>query len=133
MESDMNASLRGGIAALTVALLGGCATAPGTAELVGERYHRTPIDTYDVVVTAVDGKGAPLTGRLFVDPGRHDVVVSGPMSGIGRFENARLTLDVKPCTRYYLVAVKGNRLQSEFTVRVDHEEPLAICTPAVAG
>ncbi len=129
----MNAGLRGGTAALGAALLAGCATAPGTAELVGERYYRTPLDTYHVVVTSVDGKGAPLRGRLFVDPGRHELVVSGPMNGTGRFESGRLTLDVKPCTRYHLVAVKPNRLQSEFTVRVDHEEPLAICAPAAAG
>jgi hypothetical protein len=132
----MNASLRGGIAALaalSAALLGGCATAPGTAELVGERYHRTSIDTYDVVVAAVDGKGTPLHGRVFVEPGRHELTVQGPTTLGSRYDDTRFALDVKPCTRYYLVAVKGNRLLSEFKVRVDHEEPLAICTPAAAG
>jgi hypothetical protein len=36
---------------------------------------------------------------------------------------------VLPCTRYYLVAVRSNRLGSDFDVRVDHQEPLGGCTP----
>ncbi|HSV69574.1 MAG TPA: hypothetical protein VLI72_05640 [Methylibium sp.] len=130
----MNAGLRGGTAALAAALLAaGCATAPGTAELVGYRYYRTPIDTYPVTVTAVDGKGTPLHGRLFVEPGRRELVVQGPPTLGSRYEEARFTLDAKPCTRYYLVAVKPSPLLSSFRVQVDYEEPLAICTPTAAG
>ena len=37
-------------------------------------------------------------------------------------------LDVQPCMRYYLVAVKENRLASDFQVKVDYAEPIGGCT-----
>jgi hypothetical protein len=36
---------------------------------------------------------------------------------------------VKACTRYWLVAVKENRLSHDFAVKVDYEEPMSGCRP----
>jgi hypothetical protein len=40
---------------------------------------------------------------------------------------------VAPCTRYYLVAQKPNRLMSDFTVKVDYQESIGGCSSAVAS
>lgn len=116
------------ILAAATALLGGCATP--YSELSGARYHQTPIDTYPVIVTRVDGRSTPLHGRTLVDPGRRSITVQGPPTLTSRTgRETRIDLDVKPCTRYYLVAVKDNRLANDFEVQVDHEEPMGACTP----
>jgi hypothetical protein len=66
-----------------------------------------------------------------VDAGPRQITVQGPPGGTGGVGETRtFPLDVAPCTRYYLVAVKSNRLAHDFTVRVDHQEPVSGCTPA---
>ena len=78
-----------------------------------------------IAVTAdVNGKDTTLRPVL-VDPGLHRVTVQGPPGGASRLgEEREFALDVRPCTRYYLVAVRDNRLESDFTVRVDYQEPV---------
>ncbi|RZT95104.1 hypothetical protein [Rivibacter subsaxonicus] len=115
------------------ALLGGCASGYHYSELVGTRYDRTTLDSYPLIVSKVDGKSAPLqAGKVLVDPGLRRLVLQGPPGGSGRVEELTADLDVKPCTRYYLVAVKSNRLESSFDVKIDHEEPVGGCTPPPA-
>ena len=117
-------------AAVALATLAGCAsTGYHYSQLYGTRYHRAPIDTYDVTVLRVDGRDE--TQRpVLVEPGRRQVTVQGPPGGTGRVGETRtLTLDVAPCTRYYLVAVRPNSLSNDFTVRVEHQEPVSGCTP----
>ena len=99
------------------------------SQLVGKRYNRTPIDTYPVTIVRVDGKDTILRPVL-VDPGLRKVVVQGPPGATGGSgEQREIALNVLPCTRYYLVAVRPNRLTSDFDVRVDYQEPLGGCTP----
>jgi len=115
------------------------------SQLSGVRYYRVPIDTYPVSIVRVDGKDV-MAGRLLrvadasdpyqrpvslVDPGLRQVTVQGPPGGTGGIGETRtVPLEIAPCTRYYLVAVKSNPLASDFTVRVDHQEPVSGCTPA---
>ncbi|HEY4957529.1 MAG TPA: hypothetical protein VII31_06905 [Caldimonas sp.] len=102
------------------------------SQLYGYRYHRTPIDTYSVTIVRVDGKDTVLRPVL-VDPGPRKIVVQGPPGGTkGIGQEREIDLNVEPCTRYYLVAVKENRLASDFTVRVDYQEPVGGCTPPTA-
>ena len=134
-------------AVAAAALSAGCASLDGSyAQLSGARYFQTSLDTYPVSILLVDEKpvingaaGAVVDNRTtpapvnfaLVDPGRREVKVQGPPGGAGdRGETRTVTLDVAPCTRYYLVAVKSNRLASDFTVRVDHQEPVSGCSPA---
>ena len=57
--------------------------------------------------------------------------VQGPAGGGATYGEIRtLTLDVKPCTRYYLKAVKKNALEQDFEPRVDYVEPIAGDGPA---
>jgi len=110
-----------GLAAATAA----CTTP--YSELYGSRYYRTPIDTYPVAVISVDGEHF-LRQPARIDPGPHRVTVQGPPTVARRFGNQQtITLDVKPCTRYYLVAQKPNRLSSQYSVQIDHEEPVPGC------
>ena len=107
-------------------VLTGCA-GPAYSELYGTRYFRTTINTYPVQVVSVDGKDY-LAQPVRVDPGRHRVAVQGPPGGGQRWGDERtIELDVKACTRYWLVAVKDNRLSSDFAVKVDYQEPMSGC------
>jgi hypothetical protein len=117
-------------AVAAAAVLAACASTDyHFSQLVGQRYHRTPIDTYPVTIVRVDGKDTSLRPVL-VDPGLRHVVVQGPPGGTGGpGEQREIALNVLPCTRYYLVAVRPNRLASDFDVRVDYQEPLGGCTP----
>jgi hypothetical protein len=67
---------------------------------------------------------------VLVDPGLRRITVQGPPGGTrGVGEEREFALDVLPCTRYYIVAVRENRLDSDFAVRVDYQEPVGSCTP----
>ena len=121
------------IAATAFALaLSGCAsTGFHYSELVGKRYFKTNLDTYPVLILSVDGRsfvGVPVQ----VDAGERSVLLQGPPTTVDLQLTQTMKLDVKPCTRYYLVAVKQNPLQNDFTPRVDFEEPMPGCTPAPA-
>ncbi|MEO5844890.1 MAG: hypothetical protein ABIQ33_08605 [Caldimonas sp.] len=99
------------------------------SQLSGKRYYRAPIDTYDVTIVRVDGKDTVLR-PVPVDPGLRKIVVQGPPGGAARLgEQREIALEIRPCTRYYLVAVKQNKLAADFDVRVDYEEPVGGCTP----
>ncbi|WP_295642866.1 hypothetical protein [uncultured Methylibium sp.] len=112
-------------------LLAACATPYQYAQLDGRRYHVTPIDTYPVLILDVDGRSVN-SNPVQVDPGRRMVRVQAPPGGAGLRETRTVALDVRACTRYYLVAVKDNRLASDFEVRVEHEEPVGGCSVKVA-
>jgi len=118
-----------GLVALGVALVQGCATSPATSQLLGERYFVTRIDTYPVLIASVDGSSSTISPR-FVEPGVRRLVLQGPPGGAGSRAIEPFMLDVKPCTRYYIVAVKANPLDTHFTPRVDFEQPLgSSCRP----
>jgi hypothetical protein len=93
----------------------------------GNRYFRTGLNTHSVIVLDIDGK-SQLRNPVMVDPGARVVRVQGPAAPGFRFGQDRtLTLDVKPCTHYYLKAVTPNAISADFTPMVDYEEPIAGC------
>jgi hypothetical protein len=103
----------------------GCTTI--YSQLDGDRYHRVPIDTYPVTIAKVDGESY-LRNPVLVEPGPRKITVLGPPTLTNRYGELReFDLDVKPCTHYHLVAVKRNPLANDFTVKVDHESPIASC------
>jgi hypothetical protein len=103
------------------------------SQLVGERYNKVPIDTYPVLILRVDGTDTVIKPTQ-VDPGLRQVTVQGPSTPTSRLgEERTISLNVAPCTRYYLVAVKENRLSNDFSVKVDHQEPIGGCTPPVVA
>jgi hypothetical protein len=109
--------------------LAGCATNYHYSQLLGTRYFKTNIDTFPVTILSVDDRSWIGSQPIPVDPGVRQVMVQGPPTPVNLKETRTIALDVKPCTRYYIVAVKANPLDNDFTVRIDFEEPIAGCTP----
>ena len=117
------------VAAFAATGLSGCATDYHYSQISGRKYHVSEIDTYSISTLRVDGRSTILHPTP-VDPGRRMILVQGPPDGVSLEGRQReIAIDVKPCTRYYLVAVKTTRLSSDFDVRVDYEEPVGGCTP----
>ena len=117
-----------------VALLAGCASSNyHYSQLEGKRYYRSSIDTHPVLIVRVDGSDTVFSPVL-VEPGVRKVTVQGPPTATSRYgEQRTIELSVAPCTRYYLVAVKDNRLSNDFTVKVDYQEPVGGCTPPLVA
>ena len=117
------------------ALLAACSTFDdGRALFVVTRYHTASIDTYPVLVSKIDGKSTPIGGPAYAEPGARTVVVQTAPDRVHRFGIERsVQLQVEPCTRYWLVAVKPTALANDYEVKVDHQEHLAGCTVAKAG
>ena len=111
--------------------VGGCASADyHYSQLVGTRYFRAPIDTYPVSILRVDGD-TNVFRQALVEPGLRQVTLQGPPSpATSTGLVMTFALDVAPCTKYYLVAVKANKLDSDYVPRVDFSEPIAGCTVA---
>ena len=128
--SSLSKSWPRAVALAATAALAACASTDyHYSQLLGKRYFRAPIDTYDVTIVRVDGKDT-LLRPVLVDPGIRKVVVQGPPGGAYSLgEEREISLDVRPCTRYYLVAVRQNRLAADFDIRIDYQEPVGGCTP----
>ena len=114
-------------------LLTGCASGYHYSQLDGHRYYRSSIDTHSVMIVRVDGRDTVL-GPVPVEPGLRKVTVQGPPTVTSRYgEERTIELSIAPCTRYYLVAVKDNRLSNDFTVKIDYQEPIGGCKPPVVA
>lgn len=116
----------------TVALAAaGCAT--NFSYIDGNRFFKSELNTHSVIVLDVDGR-SQVRNPVMVEPGVRVVRVQGPAAPGFRFGQDRtLTIDVKPCTRYYLKAVTPNAISQEFTPMVDFEEPISGCKATGGG
>jgi hypothetical protein len=113
--------------AVAVFALAGCATPP-FSYIDGNRYFKADYHSYSVIVLDIDGR-SDMRNPVMVEPGRKVIRVQGPpATGFPQGEIRALTLDVKPCTRYYLKAVKKNPVEQDFVPQVDYQEPIAGCT-----
>lgn len=115
--------------AMTTCVLSACATTDyHYSQILGVRYFKTPIDTYQVSVLRIDDSENVFHTAL-TDAGLHAITLQGPpggTAGIGKVKT--FTLDVGHCTRYYLVAVKSNQLDSDYSMKIDYQEPVIGCT-----
>lgn len=112
------------VAAVALAAAG-CAT--NFSYIDGRRYFRTDFNAHSVIVLDVDGK-SEIQNPVMVDPGVRVIRVQGPAAPGFRFGQERtITIDVKPCTHYYLKAVTPNSISAEFTPMIDFEEPISGC------
>jgi hypothetical protein len=124
----MNSKLLTAVALAGAALLSGCASSFHDSYLIGQRYFKTNIDTQPVIILGVDNWDTT-ERRVLVTPGERVIRVQAlPVPG-APWETASLKLDVQPCFTYYIVAVRQNPIEPNFTPRVDYAEPLAGCTP----
>jgi hypothetical protein len=103
----------------------GCAT--NFSFIDGNRFFRAEMNSHSVIVLDVDGR-SEIGNPVMVDPGVRVVRVQGPAApGFSFGQDRTITIDVKPCTRYYLKAVTPNSISAEFTAMIDFEEPIAGC------
>ena len=118
--------LRIAAAVAAAVAVAGCAT-PTFSYIDGNRYFRTELNATSVIVLDVDGRSS-LQNPVMVEPGKRVVRVQGPAAPGFRFgEERTITIDVKPCTRYYLKAVRPNSISQDFTLAIDFEEPITGC------
>lgn len=111
-----------------VVIVAGCAT-PTFSYIDGNRYFKSEMNTSSVIVLDIDGRSS-LQNPVMVEPGKRVVRVQGPAAPGFRFgEDRTITIDVKPCTRYYLKAVRPNSISQDFTPAIDFEEPITGCRP----
>lgn len=109
--------------------LAGCATQQPFSYIDGNKWHRAEMNSFSVLVLDIDGKSS-LQHPVVVDPGLRVIRVQAPPgTRLGRGEDRSFTLDVKPCTHYYLKAVKKNPLLDDFEPMVDYETPIVGCNP----
>lgn len=114
-----------------LATLSACATDYHYSWLDGYRYYKVPLDTHPVIITKIDGVSTmPASRPVQVEPGQRMVAVQTYPTVTNRLgEEKTFNLDIQPCTHYYLVAVKPNRLQRDFDLKVEYAEPVPGCTP----
>jgi len=121
------ASMSSSLVLAAAALLAGCA---------GGGYHYSQLDGhryFRATIVRVDGSDTVLS-PVPVEPGLRKVTVQGPPTVTSRYgEQRTIELSIAPCTRYYLVAVKDNRLSNDFAVKIDYQEPIGGCTPPVVA
>ncbi len=116
----------------TGALLAGCATEP-FSYLDGRRYFRAELNSYSTTVISVDGEHR-VVNPVRIEPGRRTIVLQAPPVAGFRFGTQRtLDLDVAPCMRYYLAAVRPTSLSQDWTPKVDYVEPIAGCGATIAS
>jgi hypothetical protein len=123
-EATMTSRILLGALALSMA---GCATTPTFSYIDGNRWYKAELNSYSVVVLDVDGVSYT-RNPVMVDPGVHVIRVQGPPAPGFRYgEDKTLTVDVKPCMRYYLKAVKKTSVEQDYTPAVDYVDPISGC------
>jgi len=116
------------IAAVAAAALAVTGCTQTFAYVDGNKRFRAELNTYSVIVLDVDGVSYLQNPVMLTEFGPRQVRVQGPPPPGWTFGDTRtLTLDVKPCMRYYLKAVKQNPLDLDFVPAVDYEEPIGGC------
>jgi hypothetical protein len=105
----------------------GCSTtySDQVSFLDGDRFYRANIHTSPTRITAVDGESTFIRENpVRVEPGEHVVrVVTAPTAGFTVAEARELKLNIEPCSRYFIVAERDNRLLQDWRPVVDHVAP----------
>lgn len=91
-------------------------------------------DSRPAVPMKIDGAMVRIGERYPVPPGKREVEVSIPgprgMSDPGR---ETLTIDAKPCTRYYLTARRSSLTAKDWKAYVERSEPIGECVSKFGG
>ena len=119
------------LATSVAAALGGCAgnmyTQAPYAQFVPERRSATE-DTRPAMVMRVDGHMVDATRDDPVPPGVHKVEVSVPgPPGMSDPKRDVITVDAKPCTRYFFSAGRATRTDTDWHGFVSASEPIGEC------
>jgi hypothetical protein len=119
--------------AVTTTLLAACASGGGAMEYppfaLFEPYQSlVPSDTRGAFVLEIDGEKQTIERNNPVRPGVHKLLVSVPTSfGNGGSRRETMTIDVKPCVRYYLAAKRSMESTREWNAFIHSTEPISGC------
>jgi hypothetical protein len=119
------------LAGALVAFLGlsACSTAPLSYIYAHQVTDRADIFRYPVTVMEVDGVST-LQNPIPIAPGPHKFVIAAPP--ITRTADPVLrayTLDIAPCTRYYIAANRQGKLAREWDLVIEATESVGGCDP----
>jgi len=85
-------------------------------------------DTRPAFVVKIDGSNVSIDSSDPVPPGMRTVVVSIPgPKGMSNPRRATLTIDAKPCTRYYLAARRSSPTARDWSAFIAGSEPIGEC------
>lgn len=94
-----------------------------------EPERRSPVeDTRPAFVMKVDGQNVRIDRSDPVTPGAHTVELSVPGApGMGQSAHDTVTIEAKPCTRYYWAARRSSRTARDWRAFVAHTESIGEC------
>ena len=118
--------------ALSAALLAACAGGGGMYDqpyaLFAPDSRSVPADTRPAFVLKVDGDDRTINRSDPEKPGMRVVLVSIPGTrGMGDSSQDTITIDAKPCMRYYLAARRSAPTTSDWKAFVVGTEPIGEC------
>jgi hypothetical protein len=124
--------------AASCALLGGCAAGGGMYSepyALFEAERRSPTaDTRPAFIMKIDGANTELGRNDPVKPGLRNVEVSIPGApGMSDSDRDTLSVEAKPCTRYYLAAKRSSPTARDWKAFVAASEPIGECTRKFPG
>jgi len=99
---------------------------PTWSEVTGVRYNRAIADRWPARIVAV-GSSSVFNVPYKVAPGTYTVVVESPRHSGFAGTLQEMTLDIKPCLRYYINAQFRDPVQPEWAPVVDEAEPIVGC------
>lgn len=108
--------------------LGSCASYDAPYSLLGATKTTLSRDTFNIGIERVDGS-SPMSEPIQLVPGKHQVEVSA--SGLSNAVTT-VTLDLRPCTQYWIVGERFDPAGNIISVKIDRTEPIPGCkvTPA---
>lgn len=119
-------------AVAALVLLGGCAGSGMYAEpyaLFEPERKSVTADTRPAFVMKVDGRNVAINRNDPVKPGVHEVEVSIPgPPGMSDPDRDTLSIDARPCTRYYLAAKRSSPTARDWKAFISATEQIRECS-----
>ncbi len=116
---------------LVALLLTGCQTwGPTWSEVSGNRYTRVNVNRSPTIIENIDGQGAFPSHPIKIEPGQRVITLQGVPLRPGWHGGSlkQMTLNAKPCKRYYINAQFDSPLSpSDWKPVIDEVEPIGGC------
>jgi hypothetical protein len=133
-----NLPIRPALVVAAAALLAGACAGSGMYSepyaLFEAEQKNVPADTRPAFVMKVDGGNVAINRNDPVKPGRREVEVSIPgPPGMSDPDRDTLSIDAKPCTRYFLAARRSSPTARDWKAFVSGTEPIRECASQFAG
>ena len=85
-------------------------------------------DTRPAFVMRIDGKYVKIGTNDPIPPGTHEVELSIPGTpGSSQSTRVKMSIEAKPCTRYYFAAQRSSRSARDWSAFVAGSEPIGEC------